>query len=757
MTGNNVHDNGDNGFGLDGLQGPGINLVSANTVLNNGRFGIEIKNPNGSGAGAGAGSVVVSGNTVSRTVPIVDVKDIAGIAVFRRAVLPGNVDVPYGVVVSGNNVSGYTQPSSSEGFGIVVEGINHTVSGNTVNGNDVGIQRQAGHLPYSSVTPSIDGDQSNVADTYFGRGNAPYSCALTLSGNILSNILANGIDTRDVGTVNGVNIVTNNNTSEPFCTIQAAIDDGQTLNGHTVNVPAGTYIENVIVNKSLTILGPNSGINPCPVGRGPEAIIKPAISDYLNGTVIDIQAPNVTINGFTIDGDNTSLTSNTVSMGADIDADYGVYSNFNNSKVNYNIIKNVFDWGIYLDGTSNISLSGEAKHNKLQNIPDWAAITASENYYAAIEDNCMYDVWEGVLVESFYNAKPVGASATVKNNTLSTSTTSFVSLADGPVTYPDVRGIRVNLHYSAASPWDVSNNVFTNNIAGTTLSRGIQVLSMQSATSLTLSNNNVTGFDWGYDLWNCPTTSTITVNGGNVTNCNYGIFPNNYDGYGPSNAASSAYIIDGVTITGSVINGIFVKDNTLNSNGATVSAEIKNSTITGGATGILVSGADASANIHNNPSTITGAVIGVDVDGGTATVFQNNITANGTGIRVINGGNLTPTSENFITNNTVDGVRIEASAGTIGSINSNNLSGNVGKAIKNLKAGPAIDATCNWYGSTLPATVAAKINGPVNFNPWLSSGVDGNLGAPGFQPSVVCSGACVPSVFTASISATPTG
>ncbi|MBK7160868.1 MAG: hypothetical protein IPH77_20575 [Ignavibacteria bacterium] len=45
---NNIHDNADNGIGLLGMQGPGENLVKNNTLLNNGRFGIEIKNPNGS-------------------------------------------------------------------------------------------------------------------------------------------------------------------------------------------------------------------------------------------------------------------------------------------------------------------------------------------------------------------------------------------------------------------------------------------------------------------------------------------------------------------------------------------------------------------------------------------------------------------------------------------------------------------------------------------------------------------------------------
>lgn len=66
MIGNNVHDNGDNGIGIVGMQSPGANLIQLNTVTNNGRFGIEIKNPDGSGASSGAGSIVVNNNTVTR-------------------------------------------------------------------------------------------------------------------------------------------------------------------------------------------------------------------------------------------------------------------------------------------------------------------------------------------------------------------------------------------------------------------------------------------------------------------------------------------------------------------------------------------------------------------------------------------------------------------------------------------------------------------------------------------------------------------
>src|SRR4051812_46413858 len=54
--------------------------------------------------------------------------------------------------------------------------------------------------------------------------------------------------------------VANIDSGEFFATIQAAINDAQTLNGHTIVVNAGTFSEFVTVNKSVTLLGAKSGI-----------------------------------------------------------------------------------------------------------------------------------------------------------------------------------------------------------------------------------------------------------------------------------------------------------------------------------------------------------------------------------------------------------------------------------------------------------------------------------------------------------------
>ncbi len=197
LTGNTAINNTDSGMSAVGLtSGAGPNLISGNTVTDNGRFGIEIKLPNGTGATGGDGSIVVENNTVTRTGAISDLRDTAGIVVMRRGWVSGNnnADIPTGVVVRNNTVSGYTQPSTSDGFGISVEGLNMVVTGNTVSGNDVGIQVQAGHLPYTPNT-SIDGDQSNLADLYFGRGNSPLACVY--EANPANS--GNTVDFRQVG------------------------------------------------------------------------------------------------------------------------------------------------------------------------------------------------------------------------------------------------------------------------------------------------------------------------------------------------------------------------------------------------------------------------------------------------------------------------------------------------------------------------------------------------------------------------------
>ncbi|MCP9768217.1 hypothetical protein EGI22_09865, partial [Lacihabitans sp. LS3-19] len=191
---------GDNALGINGLRtNTGSNHIEGNTITGGGRFGIEIKNPWDNDNGSN--TTTVSNNTVTLSNENTDIRDRAGIAVFRRGVLSSNPDshpdAPNGVIISLNAIENYKQTnatSSSTGFGIVIEGENHTVTGNLLTNNDVGIQQQAGHTPFTSDNIG-DGDQTNIADLYFGRGNSPVLCNNTLSSN---SHFGNGVDERIV-------------------------------------------------------------------------------------------------------------------------------------------------------------------------------------------------------------------------------------------------------------------------------------------------------------------------------------------------------------------------------------------------------------------------------------------------------------------------------------------------------------------------------------------------------------------------------
>jgi parallel beta-helix repeat protein len=129
--------------------------------------------------------------------------------------------------------------------------------------------------------------------------------------------------------------VHNLNTGLNYATIQEAIDANETSDGHTILVDAGTYYENVVVNKSVSLVGENKN-NTVIDGNG----------NGLMGTVW-LQSDNSSITGFTIRNGGYGIRIFTLSS-------FGL---FTGHRIEDNcIVENLYG-GILLQGCANNSIS----------------------------------------------------------------------------------------------------------------------------------------------------------------------------------------------------------------------------------------------------------------------------------------------------------------------------------------------------------------------------------------------------------------
>ena len=141
----------------------------------------------------------------------------------------------------------------------------------TINGTDTGLPLG---LSVSSQT-NINCGQPTGSVTVMGTGGTP-TYTYSKDGIDFTNMtgtltgLTVGVNTITVKDMNGCTAeqmvtilnfpVTNTTDDLHFATIQAAIDAGTTANGEIITICAGTYAENVTVNKQLDIRGPKYNV-----------------------------------------------------------------------------------------------------------------------------------------------------------------------------------------------------------------------------------------------------------------------------------------------------------------------------------------------------------------------------------------------------------------------------------------------------------------------------------------------------------------
>jgi hypothetical protein len=162
-----------------------------------------------------------------------------------------------------------------------------------------------------------------------------------------------------------------------YTSIQSAIAAASP--GATITIGRGSYDENVVVNKSVTLEGSGKGTVIYPAVSNP--VCSPgSLCGGVASNIVLVEANDVTITNLRLEGDNPNLSGVTVG-GEDIDARNGIIVNFEAGTFNNLTVSSVEVTGVYLRG---IYASSEGtfnfNHDTVENVQGSSESIAMFNY-----------------------------------------------------------------------------------------------------------------------------------------------------------------------------------------------------------------------------------------------------------------------------------------------------------------------------------------------------------------------------------------
>jgi len=478
---------------------------------------------------------------------------------------------------------------------------------------------------------------------------------ILLSVAVICIFLLAGSASATIFPVNEAVITVDDDGPADYNTIQAAVDAASS--GDTIYVYNGRYHENIIISKSLTLLGQD------------EANV--IIDGDRSGNCIKLSSSDVIVNGFTI---TNASGSGLYAIYSDLNVGNVTITDSTKSGINFNYGNTFTIRNSTIDGNGGgIIYAGSATGD------------------AVVEDNIITNnIGSGVSI-----SLAEGKSATVKNNKIDNNAGSYsdgisISIAGsgGLMTIennPVTRSGRYGIYLQGGR----TESIVADSSVESSGSYGLYaVISDLNVENVTITDNTNSGIYFTSGKAFTIRNSTIDGNGGGII----------YSGSATGDAIVEDNIITNNTGSGVLIrlaeeNSATLKNNKIDNNAGSSSdgiycniagtggmVTIENNAVTGsGRYGIYLQGGKTDLNVEN-VTIIDNTKSGIFFNYGKAFTIRNS-TIDGNGGGIIYSGSATGDAvveDNIIINNIGSGVSISLAEGKSATVANNKIDNNAG-------------------------------------------------------------------------------